>query len=177
VQPTATVQPTAPPPTVTCPTATGQLSGIRLGPLALGLTRRQAQHTLPHFAEMSNHFQNFCLHAGPGIRVAYSSPHLLASLAAAHQSALSNRIVIALTANPFYALHGARAGTRLVKVRTQLKLGQPLHIGLNYWYVTPGTASNGVLKVRHGIIQEIGIANKTLTQGRRAQARFLASGF
>ena len=175
--PTATVQPTATVrPTATCPVPTGQLSGIRLGPLALGLTRSQAQRALPGVVQTSHRFEKFCLHAGPGIRVAYSSPHLLASLPVALRSVASGRIVLALTANPYYTVHGARPGMRLATVKTRLNLAPPFHIGVNYWYITPDTTSNGVIKVRGGTIEEIGIANKRLTQGRSEQARFLTSG-
>jgi len=37
----------------------------------------------------------------------------------------------------------------------------------------PRRASRGVLKVRHGVIEEIGIANRSLTSGRGAR-RLLA---
>ncbi len=49
------------------------------------------------------------------------------------------------------------------------------HIGLNWWYLTRNGSSRGVLKVRHGVIEEIGIANKQLTANRRAADRFLSS--
>jgi hypothetical protein len=177
VQPTTTVEPTAPlTPRATCLGPTGQLRGIRLGPLALGLTRSQAQHALPRFVQPTHHFEKFCLHAGPGIRVAYSSPHLLASLPVALRSVASGRIVLALTANSYYALRAARPGMRVATVKTRLNLARPFHIGVNYWYITPGTTSNGVIKVRDGTIEEIGIANKRLTQGRSEQAHFLTSG-
>jgi hypothetical protein len=42
-------------------------------------------------------------------------------------------------------------------------------------YVAPGHGSNYVFKVRHGVIQEIGIANKAKTSTRTKQKRFLAS--
>ena len=46
-------------------------------------------------------------------------------------------------------------------------------LGRNDWYVIPGATSNGVLKVRHGIIQEVGIANTQLSSNRAAQLRLL----
>jgi hypothetical protein len=85
------------------------------------------------------------------------------------------RIVIALTANPFYALDGARPGMRVAAVARRLKLGKRLHIGLNDWYIAPRPAANGVLKVRRDLIQEIGIIDKRLTRGRTAQGRLLTS--
>lgn len=55
----------------------------------------------------------------------------------------------------------------------RLKLGRVIQLGPNHWYVVPGRASDGVLKVRHGIIQEVGIANRQLTDARAAAVRLL----
>lgn len=55
------------------------------------------------------------------------------------------------------------------------KIGRPFHIGLNYWYLAPYGASRATLKVRHGIVEEIGIANPKLTASRRAAFRFFTS--
>jgi hypothetical protein len=82
---------------------------------------------------------------------------------------------VALTANPFYALDGARPGVRLASIASGLKLGKPLRIGANRWYLVPSGPSNGVLKVRGGIVREVGIADKRLTAGRAKQLRFLTS--
>jgi hypothetical protein len=149
------------------------LRGATLGPLALGITRAHARKMLPRFVMTTNQFDNFCLSAGWGIRAAYASTKLLASLPAAQRAQIRGRIVILLTANPFYALHGVRPGMHIATAAKKLGLQTALHIGLNYWYIAPGSASHGVLKVRDGIIQEIGIADKNPTDGRRAQARFL----
>ena len=83
--------------------------------------------------------------------------------------------MIAMTANPYYSLTGVRAGARIGPMTHKLRLGKVFRIGLNDWYVAPGVASNGLLKVRDGLIYEIGIANKQLTTGRAAQRRFLTS--
>jgi hypothetical protein len=45
----------------------------------------------------------------------------------------------------------------------------------NDWYLAPASAATAVLKVRHGVIEEIGIGVKQLTQGRKAQRTFLTS--
>jgi hypothetical protein len=90
---------------------------------------------------------------------------------------VKGRIVLALTGNPYYALDGATPGTKLTAAITKkLRVGKVIAIGLNDWYIAPGKVSQGVLRVRGGIIQEVGIANKTLTNGRAAQKRFL-TGF
>ena len=78
-----------------------------------------------------------------------------------------------MTNNPAYALRGVRQGTPLAAAARQLKLGKAIHCGPNDWYVVPAATSNGVLKVRHGVIWEVGIANKQLTTGRAAQRRLL----
>ncbi len=54
----------------------------------------------------------------------------------------------------------------------QLKVGTPIRWGLNTSYVIPGASSNGV---HHGVIREIGIANRQLTNTRAAALRLLSS--
>jgi hypothetical protein len=158
-----------------CPQPTGLLTGRSLGPLTLGLARARARDRLQRFAVRGNGFDNFCLFPGPGIRVGYPSARLLRSLRPTERTSIMDRIVLALTANPFYALQGARPGMRLAAVAPRLKLAKALRIGVNDWYIASGYASDGVLKVRHGTIQEIGLASKRLTTGRGAQIRFMLS--
>jgi hypothetical protein len=74
-----------------------------------------------------------------------------------------------------YALRGVSPGARLATFARRLKTGAAFHIGLNYWYLAPNGKSPGVLKVRRGIIEEIGIADQRLTRGRPAARRFLKS--
>jgi hypothetical protein len=50
-----------------------------------------------------------------------------------------------------------------------------LHIGLNLWYFAPNGSSTAVLKMRDGIVEEIGIGDKSLTNSRKAQSNFLKS--
>ncbi len=55
-----------------------------------------------------------------------------------------------------------------------LKLRGPFHIGLNYWYVAGISGGRGVLKVRHGVVEEIGITYSGLTPAsHRRTFRFL----
>jgi hypothetical protein len=159
--------------TSACPQPSGQLAGTTLGPLALGFTGARARRTLRRFTVGAYRFDDFCLAGGWGIRVAYSSAKLLASLSTAQRARTLGRIVVALTANPYYAFDGVRPGTLLSAAARRVKLERPFHVGLNSWYLAPGSASTGVLKVRKGIVQEIGIAAKALTLGRHAQLMFL----
>ena len=168
----------AEPGTLSCPKPTGRLSGSSLGKLALGLTQARARHTLTHRqASTGSGVDNFCLYGGWGIRAGYPSSKLLRSLSRKERARVKGRIVLALTGNPYYALDGATPGTKLTAAITKkLRVGKVIAIGLNDWYIAPGKVSQGVLRVRGGIIQEVGIANKTLTNGRAAQKRFL-TGF
>jgi len=166
----------AQPGTLHCPKPTGHLLGTRIGPLALALTRSQARHRLTRYVVTHNNFDNFCLYGGWGIRVGYPSSTILRVIARERLANLAGTVVLALTANPFYALDGVRPGTPLSAVQNRLGVGRAFHIGLNYWYLTAGTDDRGVLKVRGGIIQEVGIANEQLTRGNRATQRtFLVS--
>jgi hypothetical protein len=156
-----------------CPAPSGQLSGATLGPIALGETRAQARRLLPRFTARDWHTDNFCLAAGAGIRVGYSSHQLLGTSAAATDATASGRIVLALTANRHYTLRGVRPSTRLAAAARMLPLGRAVRLGRNTWYVLPGQISNGVLKVRDGVIREVGIAASNLTTTRTSQAQLL----
>jgi hypothetical protein len=70
---------------------------------------------------------------------------------------------------------GIRPGATVAAAAKRLKLTLPFHIGLNYWYLTPNGTSTGVLKARQHTVEEIGIADKQLTQGRKQQRAFLTS--
>ncbi len=109
------------------------------------------------------------------MRVGYASPKLVDGLPSHERKQLKGRVVWASTANPYYALNGIRSGASVAAARRRLKLARPLHIGLNTWYLVPNGEATEVLKVRHGIVQEIGIAIKSLTTGRKAQLRFMTS--
>jgi hypothetical protein len=163
------------PGTQRCPKPTGRLAGLSLGPLRLGWTRAHARRTLRRFGVTANNMDNFCLFAGSGIRVGYPSAKLSRRLSPRQRARIAGRAILALTANPYYALEGARPGMRVAAVSRRLGARRPFHIGRNDWYVVAGQASHGVLKVRGGIIQEVGIAGLQPTQGRAAQRRLLTS--
>jgi hypothetical protein len=83
--------------------------------------------------------------------------------------------VWASTASTHYAIDGIRPGATVAAAGKRLALGKVFAIGSNDWYLAPAGAGTAVLKVRHGIVQEIGIGNKPLTQTRAAQRTFLTS--
>ena len=169
------IEPTSNRPARACLPAAGRLKGAVLGPVALGMTRTAVREKLHRAAVVGAGFDDFCLQSGPGIRVGYPSLGLLGSLSQRERAEFRGRIVIALTANRYYALDGLRPGMPEAAAEPRPLRGDSYRVGVNRWYVLPGRAANGVLKVRHGIVQEIGIATKRLTTGGYATKRFLNS--
>lgn len=158
-----------------CPRATGRLSGRRLGPVRLGMTRAQARRAFTRSSSRRERNEDvFCL-TPVGVRVGYASPRLLRTLTASERRRTRGRVVWASTANRFYSLHGVRPGMTLSLARRRLPLGRGFRIGLNRWYFAPNGSSRGLLKVRHGIVEEIGVAQAALVRGRRAKLVFLTS--
>jgi hypothetical protein len=137
------------------------------------MTRARARSRFARVSLRGRRYMDFFCPAHGGIRVGYPSPTLLRTLSHTEQGRLRDRAVLVLTANSHYALRGVRPGARLAKVARRLRVNEGFHIGLNWWYLTPNGSSRGVLKVRHGVIEEIGIADRQLTQSRPAARRFL----
>jgi hypothetical protein len=118
----------------------------------------------------------FCLTPG-GIRAGYASPRLLKAVRAHQRARLRGRVVFISTASPFYSLRGVRPGATVRAARRVLHLSRPFRIGLNNWYLAPDGNVRAVLKVRHGVVEEIGITEKAVTANRRIALRFLKSFF
>jgi hypothetical protein len=158
-----------------CPVATGRLRGNTLGLVTLGMTRERARRAFTHSSDRGRRYEDFFCLTPNGVRVGYASPRLLATLPRRERARLAGRVVWASTANRFYSLRGIRPGATLTAARRKLRTGGPFHVGLNYWYFAPDGSSRALLKVRHGLVQEIGIANKVLTNSRKAQHALITS--
>jgi hypothetical protein len=158
-----------------CPHATGPPRGQKLGLVRLGSTRTQTRRAFTRSSDRGKRFEDFFCLTPIGVRVGYASNTLLKTLSPGARRKVAGRVVLALTANAFYALHGVRPGATLAAAHTALGTGAPFHVGLNYWYTADNGSTTAVLKVRRGIVQEIGIANATLTHGRAAQRAFIKS--
>jgi hypothetical protein len=163
------------PPTPGCPRATGRLSGRTLGLVRLGMTRAQALRAYLHSSNRGRAYEDFFCLTPSGVRVGYASPMLLSTLPAGERDRYAGRVVWASTSNDSYSLRGVRPGDAVSIAREHLHMTGPFHIGLNDWYLTPSGAATGVLKVRHGIVEEIGIAERSLTRGHLAALSFLRS--
>ncbi len=158
-----------------CPAATGRLSGLALGAVRLGMTRAQARSAFASSVARPARYEDFFCLTPLGIHVGYPSAALLRSLSRGRRREVEGRVVVALTANPAYALGGVRPGARLGAVVGRLHPGRGFAVGPDTWYLTANGASRGVLKVRHGIVEEVGIADLALTASRAQAARFLRS--
>jgi hypothetical protein len=154
-----------------CPAATGTIHGTHLGPVTFGITRATAQRDFPRSARRGKLYEQFFCLTPVGIRVAYGSPRLLAPLAAKARSRYLNRVVLASTSSPTYVIDGIRPGSSLAAARRALHGGTTFVVGANTWYVAARGSVTDVLKTRHGLVQEIGIAvpgiTKTLAQRLR----------
>ncbi len=158
-----------------CPSASGRLAGKSLGPVTLGMTRARARRAFVHSSRHGRRNMDFFCLTPTGIRVAYPSQALLRTLPGRVRRRVSGRVVLALTDNSYYALKGVRPGTRLAALARRLRVGRGFRVGLNTWYTAPAGSSRGLLKVRHGVILEVGILDRSLTPNRRAEHRLLIS--
>ena len=158
-----------------CPAAAGKVSGQTLGPIKLGESKTQARKAFAHSSNRGQRYEDFFCLTPIGIRVGYASPKILKVLPAHEGSRYSGRVIWISTSSAHYAIDGIRPGASLTTATKKLKLGKVFVIGLNDWYFAPAGSATAIFKTRDGIIQEIGIADKDLTQGRNTQRTFLTS--
>jgi hypothetical protein len=160
-----------------CPAATGSVSGTRIGPLALGFTAAQVKHADPRATVRNSSLHLFVCQTPAGTRVGFASTQELASLPRADRSHYAGRVVLISTANARYAIHGIRPGATGTAAAHALKLSPVFVIGLNDWYLAADGTVTAVFKVRHGVVEEIGIADRALTDGSRARQRTFLTSF
>ncbi|MDQ6834931.1 MAG: S9 family peptidase [Actinomycetota bacterium] len=160
-----------------CVRPSGRVTGRSLGPVRLGMTRRQARARFARRSLRGRRYMDFFCPSRMGIRVGYATPVLLASLPPRARAGYRHRAVLVLTAARHFGLRGVHPRAALTTVARRLHVGRGFQVGRNRWYLFADGASRGVFKVRHGMIQEIGIANARLTRDRRAAYVFLRSFF
>ncbi len=160
-----------------CPRATGRIGGRTLGLVRLGMTRPQARRVYRLNSTWAKGNQDFFCLTPIGVRVEYASNGMMTRLSRNARQARLGRVVLALTANAYYALDGVRPGATLKAARRALGAGNLFHIGVNWWYFVPHGSWTAVLKLHHGtpqsVIAEVGIADGRLTNSRKAQLAFI----
>ncbi len=161
--------------TYSCAAPAGGLAGRSLGPVRLGMTRAQARKRFTRVSLRGRDYMDFFCTGDNGIRVAYPSPKLLKTVSRAQRARLGGRVILILTSSRRYELRGVRAGTRLARAARRLHVSRPYRVGLNTWYLVPRASTLGVLKVRHGVIQEIGITDSVFGSSRHEASVFFRS--
>jgi hypothetical protein len=158
-----------------CPGATGKLSGATLGLVTLGMTRSRAHSLYRHHSDRGKQYEDFFCLTPIGVRVGYGSPNLLKILSRGERQQLLKRVVWTSTSNPYYSVDGVRPGESIAAASLALHTEPPFHIGLNYWYLARQNSSTAVLKVRNGVVEEIGLGDNQLTKSRKSQRIFMKS--
>jgi len=157
---------------VACAAPAGGLAGRSLGPVRLGMTRAQARRQFKRLSLRGRRYMDFFCTGENGIRTAYPSPKLLASLPPADRAHLRGHVILILTSSRHYRLRGVEPGTRLRRVARRLRVSRPYPVGANTWYLLPDGPVLGVLKVRHGLIEEIGITDRVFGASRARAMKF-----
>ncbi len=161
-----------------CPAATGGVTGTKLGPLELGFTRSQVTHADTHASTRGGTSAKLFLCLTPtGIRVGFTSSRELEALPAGRRSHYRGRVIFISTSNAGYAVHGIRPGATVAAAGHELTLSKVFVIGLNDWYLAHDGKVTAVFKARHGVIEEVGIAARALTDGSRAEQRTFLTSF
>lgn len=135
------------------------------------MTQTQARRTLPRLEVPGRQQDDFCLYGGWGIQVRYAQTRWIVGPSGRRRARIERQIVLAMTDNRYYSVRGLRPGASVGSARRWLR--SPLRLGNAQWYVIPGRTANMVLEVQHGVVQEIGIVNRTLTARREAQRQLL----
>jgi hypothetical protein len=161
--------------TYVCARPPGGIVGSSLGPVRLGMTRSQARRQFARVSTRGRRYMDFFCTGDGGIRVGYPSPQLLRSVSAAQQRRLRGRVVLILTSSRYYALAGARPGTQLATLARRRHVSRPSPVGLNTWYLVPDGSVRGVVKVRNGLIEEIGIADAISGASQHEANKFFRS--
>jgi hypothetical protein len=135
------------------------------------MTRGQARRTLGRYSTRGRRYMDFFCLSPVGIRAAYG---YRGELSGDGRSArrLGGRVVLLLTANRAYRLDGLRPSARLrLSGRTRLIA---VTVGLNRWFIVRDGSGLGVLKVRHGRVEEVGVLARGVVRSPATARRFFA---
>lgn len=158
-----------------CPAASGSISGRSLGPVRLGESRSRLRRVLRRDAGRRAAYTDVFCFVPIGIRVGFLPPAASRRLGPRVRRALAGGAVLIVTANRRYSLRGVRPDTRLAMARRRLRLSRPIRTGANIWYLASAGRVTAVLKIRAGVVREVGIADRRLTSRRTIATAFLSS--
>jgi len=158
-----------------CPAATGKLTGERLGLVRLGMTRRQARAAYRHSSKRVERDEDFFCLTPSGVTVGYGAPALLRGLSPGVRTRLRGRVTWVSTSSAYFAVLGIRVGATATAATARLQVASVVHLGSDDWYLARAGASTAVLRVKHGVVDEIGIAERQLTRGRASDRELVMS--
>lgn len=134
------------------------------------MTRNQARAAYRRSSLRSSRYQDlFCLKP-TGLSVGYPSQTLLRALSSSDRKKLAGRAVWALTANSHYAVGAIRPGAKVASAKRALTAARVVRVGRVSWYFLPERAATVVVQIRAGVVREVGIATKQLTQTAKADS-------
>jgi predicted RecA/RadA family phage recombinase len=138
------------------------------------MTRRALRAEYSRTTIRSAAYQDVICLAPAGLRVGYPSPRLLSALSSGRARQLRGRAIWITTANRHYAVDHVTVGTRMAVATHTLPGGSTVKVAKSTWYVVRKSRSTLLLKIHHGLVQELGIASNATT-GTAHMRRLLAS--
>ena len=158
-----------------CPASTSGLSATTLDRARLGMTRAQVRRAFRGSSVLqSGATESFCL-TPAGVRVGFATPGLLGTLPRSERAHLGGHVVWVLTSSPRYAYAGIRVGANVAALKSSLPGATLAEYGMNDWFVLPSGVSTLLLKVTHGFVDEIAIADSRLTATTQGELALIAS--
>jgi hypothetical protein len=156
-----------------CPNeATGVANGTRVGGALLGRRRADVRALVRGVTSIARGLDAACLPGGV-LRIGYPTRTLLRELGSALSRAVDGRAVLLLSTSAQSSVRGLRPGDSEAELRRTFRTERLHRIGAARWYMIGAPPRRLVFLVRSGSVRAVGIADKRLTRGRDAQARFL----
>ena len=157
-----------------CPRASGRLGGHSLGRLRLRMTRAQTGHALTDSSDRGKRYQQFFCLTPNGVRVGYASPKLLRTFADSDRRLFAGRVVWISTASTYYSRTESVRAPSVTVASKYLRLESRFTSAATTGIWHRGRRSPPYSKSA-AEVQEIGIADRQLTQTRSAQRTFITS--
>jgi len=158
-----------------CALPTRRVGGKRVDRARLGARRRAGRGVYPRYSlnRRTAKFDRFCLVGGGYVRLGYPTAGITKGLGRPDAARIRDRTVLALTSSPRHRLSGLRKGSKASTVRRRLRGEQRYRVGPYEWYLAASRQARIVVKLRHGKVIEMGLADPRLTRDKKLIARFL----
>ena len=153
-----------------CPAATGRLTGSALGLVRLGMTRAQARAAYRRSTLTSTRYQDLFCVAPTGVRVGYPSPSVLDTLTSEQRKNLVGQVIWATTANARYGVGSIRPGVKAATAKRALRAARLISTGRVTWYFLAQRPATVLVEIRGGVVLEVGVASKQLTETANADS-------